>query len=180
MSIVIGIDLSLQRTGAAIIRSGTAETFTIPSKPEQDWRAFPERVDTIIARVVSLIPPGARSTVVIESPAYGAKGNALDRMFGGWWLAIDRLRHIADTIYKAAPSQVKRYATGNGNAGKDEVLSATIRLYPESEHRTNDEADALVLAAIGAAIIGEPYGRPLTAQQKQIVADIRDGKTRKK
>jgi Holliday junction resolvasome RuvABC endonuclease subunit len=42
-----------------------------------------------------------------------------------------------------------QYATGKGNAQKDHVLAAAIRLWPDVAITGNDTADALILAAIG-------------------------------
>ena len=54
------------------------------------------------------------------------------------------------------PSCRAKYATGKGNAGKDEVLLAASRRYPHAPIVGNDDADAVVLAAIGARLLGEP------------------------
>ena len=57
-----------------------------------------------------------------------------------------------------APTTLKKYATGTGLGGKDEVLLAAERalghLCPVA---TNDQADALWLAAMGC----HQYGHPL-------------------
>ena len=49
-----------------------------------------------------------------------------------------------------------KYATGRGNAGKDEVLLAVSRRYPHAPIVNNDQADAVALAAMGARLLGEP------------------------
>ena len=59
-------------------------------------------------------------------------------------------------VLPVPPSCRAKYATGKGNAGKDEVLLAVARRYPHAPVGGNDEADALVLAAMGARLLGEP------------------------
>ena len=54
------------------------------------------------------------------------------------------------------------YGTGKGNAGKDEVMLATARRYTnQAEVANNDQADALVLAAMGARHLGAPIEESL-------------------
>jgi crossover junction endodeoxyribonuclease RuvC len=59
-------------------------------------------------------------------------------------------------VVEVAPALLKKYATGKGNAGKDEVLAAAIRRYPMANITCNDIGDAVVLAAMGARHLGEP------------------------
>ena len=59
-------------------------------------------------------------------------------------------------VLPVPPAVRAKYATGKGNAGKDEVLLAASRRYPHAPIVGNDDADAVVLAAIGARMLGEP------------------------
>ena len=54
------------------------------------------------------------------------------------------------------PTARAKYGTGKGNAAKDAVLAAVIRRYPAVDVTGNDEADALILAAMGARHLGIP------------------------
>ena len=177
---ILAIDFSLTNTGVAVIEDGEASTFRVTSKPEQHWWEFPDRVASIISNVfihARLSDPDP--VVIIESPAYMARSSSMDKMLGGWWLAVDQVQvghGVTGPILKATPTQVKKFATGNGNAGKDEVLAAVIRRYPDVNVATNDEADALTLAAIGAAVMGEPFNGGLADYQRKIVDDVRRGK----
>jgi crossover junction endodeoxyribonuclease RuvC len=58
-----------------------------------------------------------------------------------------------------SPSQLKTYALGKGSGkgtDKDWVLAAVVRRYLEVAIAGNDEADALVLAAMAADHYGHP------------------------
>ncbi|MEV8338498.1 hypothetical protein [Leucobacter sp. NPDC077196] len=181
---ILGIDFSLTATGVCAISEGEAECFTVVSKPEPYWWLFPERVEEIADRIMNWANAGGFSpTVVVESPAYMSKGSGLDRMFGGWWLLIDKLQTAHDVeppILKVAPAQLKKFVTGKGNAGKDEMNFAIARRYPDVDVTNNNEGDALGLATIGAAVMGEPFTGVLTKYQQEIVDAVRAGGKDKK
>ena len=59
-------------------------------------------------------------------------------------------------VAEVAPALLKKYATGKGNAAKDEVLASVVRRYPQVDISGNDISDALVLAAMGARQLRTP------------------------
>ncbi|MEV8339242.1 hypothetical protein [Leucobacter sp. NPDC077196] len=175
---ILGIDFSLTATGVCAIEDSAAECITIRSKKEDGWWEFPSRVENIACAVDlwrnPLGLPGP-AQLVIETPAFAAKSASLDRMFGGWWMFVATI--MRDCLYEppllVTPSQVKKFATGKGNAGKDEVMLAVSRRYPAVEVTDNNQTDALVLAAIGAAVMGEPFSDSLTKGQQEVVEAVR-------
>ena len=112
----------------------------------------------------------------IETPSFGSKGQ-LDRLYSGWWGVIDELMRWGGwpPPLRVAPSQVKKFATGKGNTGKDEVMLAVARRFPDVNVSNNNETDALVLAAIAAAVHGEPFAGTLTKYQQEVVDAVRAG-----
>lgn len=175
---VVGIDFSLTSTGVCAITDGDAECITIKSSKEEHWASFPARVKAIAIGVDAWLGEDRRGALIaIESPAYAATSSALDKMFGGWWLMVDALDSLGyDVPLKVAPTQVKKFATGKGNAPKDTVLASVIRRFPDVDVNGNDQADALILAAIAAACIGEPFNAGITKVQQEIVDAVRDGR----
>jgi len=174
---ILGIDFSLTATGVCAITDGEAESITIRSVKEEHWFDFPKRVTGIAFDIEEWV--GDRDPyVILESPAFAAKSSSLDRMFGGWWLLLDVLTTTCsfDPPLLVTPSQVKKFATGKGNAGKDEVMLATARRYPDVVIGNNNEADALTIAAIGAAAYEEPFTSTLTKYQQEVVEAVRAGK----
>lgn len=173
---IVGVDFSLTSTGVCAITDGEAECITIRSKKEESWWEFPHRVAQIASEILNWVGGGEplpEIQFVIETPAFMAKSSTLDKMFGGWWMLIDYLRAYSESDQpplRVTPQQVKKYATGKGNANKDEVLAAVIRRYPDIDVNGNDQADALVLAAIGAGAFGEPFEHPNKYQQEVIEA----------
>lgn len=59
-------------------------------------------------------------------------------------------------------STLKKFATGKGNANKNEVVDAVARRWPDIPTRGNDnKADAGVLMVIASYLDGSPYGAPI-------------------
>lgn len=157
MTNFIGIDWSLTGCGVAAYVDGEWDRCTIKSKPDDGTpEGFLARVDSIAAQIVSWADPAARDIWAIEGPSLGARGSAVDRMFGGWWLTMAALTAHHGTPWVFAPSSVKKVATGSGAAGKDEVLLSTERRLPEADVRNNNESDAVWLAVCASITHGEP------------------------
>lgn len=159
--IVFGIDPSLTSTGVAFV--DTADRLTVGVGRVQSkggradsWPVRATRLGRLADRVAAETPAGAR-LAVIEAPSLAQRnaGAAHDRA-GLWWGIYHRLTAAGVPVLPVPPSCRAKYATGKGNAGKDEVLLAVARRYPHAPVGGNDEADALVLAAMGARLLGEP------------------------
>ncbi len=97
-------------------------------------------------------------TIGIEGPSLSPHRTGRDHERAGlWWRLLTRATMYADAdVVVIAPKQRAKYATGNGNATKDQVLIAVTRRYPQFTGTTNDEADALVIAAMLARLDGHP------------------------
>lgn len=162
MSIVIGIDPSLTSTGIAML--DTQDRLDIPTctigssgKRNDGWPTRLGRIEAITTSIRNLIPASA-DLAVMEAPSLGQtrQGGHFDR-HGLWWSIYQDLTHVACLpVLVVPPAARAKYATGKGNAGKDEVLLAVARRYPQAEVVNNDEADATILAAIGARILDDP------------------------
>lgn len=161
---VVGIDISLTSTGMCSIRDGNVSVWTVPSRPlgtTLDARA--ERLDQISKKIAAgcLVDDLRRwnlDLVVIEAPSLGQsrQGGTHDRS-GLWWLVVDCLRRMGATVVEVPPACRAKYAAGKGNATKDAVMLAVARRYDGlCLVSGNDEADALVLAAMGARHLGRP------------------------
>lgn len=160
----VGLDLSLTATGIAVIEhrpSGlSVDLHSVGSKGHKGdtLKGRHARLDDLRDRIMRHVD-GA-DLVVIEGPSFGAQrqGGTHDRA-GLWWMVMDAL-HLWDTgaaaVAEVPPATLKKYLTGKGNAGKDEVLLAVARRYADIDVRTNDQADALGLAAMGARHLGHP------------------------
>jgi crossover junction endodeoxyribonuclease RuvC len=153
---VVGLDLSLTCTGVAVATQNGAITDRITSKPTPNATLADRavRIGLITARVVDFVR-GA-DLVIIEGPTYATSTGSQHDRSGLWWLVVNRLIAGTMPVVEVSPTTRCRYATGRGNASKDDVLSAVIRRYPHIDVNGNDEADALILAAMGARHLGHP------------------------
>ena len=168
MTLVVGLDLSLTSSGVAII-GWPGPAMATPYAHVSRVRSKGTRGDTLQDRHARLrmlaqaIIDEARGAalVVVEQPAFSAVGGSHHDRSGLWWLVVGRLLSREIPVVEVTPGQLKKYATGSGVAGKDAVLAAVVRRYPCVDVGNNDEADALVLAAIGARRLGFPLEESL-------------------
>ncbi|GEL48081.1 hypothetical protein CHO01_31970 [Cellulomonas hominis] len=155
---VVGLDLSLTSTGVALI----AHDLSVRTVLEKSKGT---RADTITARRARLRDLADRvlarctgaTLAAIEAPAYSqAAGAGSHDRSGLWWLVVDGLVSAGVPVIQISPSSRPTYATGKGNSGKDAVIIAVTRRYWGVEIADNNEADALVLGAMGARLLGRP------------------------
>lgn len=166
----VGLDLSLTSTGVALIHDGHATVTRITSTGRKGATTAEtaDRIDRIIHDILHALPPLEHCRVAVEGPSFASTGSAAHVLGGLWWAVRAHLSSV--DVIVVPPSTVKKYATGKGNAGKDEVLAAVVRRYLDVEVRGNDEADALVLAAIAARLNGDPIDPALPADHFSTIA----------
>ncbi|MGW0052067.1 hypothetical protein [Nocardia nova] len=160
---VVGLDLSLTSTGIAVTKPGDPAIWcgTVKSAGAvgATWQQRYRRMTNIVGRILPAIPDGA--LVVMEAPSYGSTtGHQHDRS-GLWWMVYDLLAGTTRTVVPVPPNSRAKYGTGKGNSGKDAVLAAAIRRYADVQISGNDEADAVILTAMGCRLIGKPIDDPM-------------------
>lgn len=165
---VVGVDLSLDATGIAfsdgrlMLHGETGLTGRVLADRAIDLRWL--AVDLFYAIAYGCIV-GRRvadddalpALVLIETPALSrARGGVFERGYV-WFEVVRRLVDQQVPVVGVDPGQIKQYATGKGNAAKGAVIDACARRFPAFETRGDDNlADATVLAAIGADLLGLP------------------------
>lgn len=172
MTAIVGLDLSLTSTGIAVHMNGETVTHRIQSKPRptgppdakskgkptQTHRDKANRMGNIRDDVRALVPFG--SIVYLEGPSYASVGAASHDIAGNWWMLLNELLFTwGCDVFVVSPAQRCQYATGKGagpDAGKDRVLAAAIRRYPDLDITGNDIADAVILMALGCRHQGAP------------------------
>lgn len=152
--ISVGIDLSLTGTGVAIFGAGGWSTTLIRSKgaAAASLAERAERLERIADQVLQLVPLDALA--VIEQPAYSKTMGSMHDRSGLWWSIVGRLHADGVAVAEVPPSTLKKFATGAGNAGKDAVIAAVVRRFPDLDVIDNNVADAVFLAAMGARQLG--------------------------
>lgn len=191
MTRVVGLDISLSSTGFADIQSIGPEyslvsmaVRTEPVNGNPTLRQRHERARDIEDQIVRRMFDGpVPDLVVIEAPAYGAKfGDPHDRS-GLWWGIADRMMRDGLLVVEVSPGQVKLYATGSGSLrGATKVTKAMVVTAVNTRYRfgpillrvsDNDQADAIVLAAIGARLLGYPIDPHIPAPNLRALTKIR-------
>ena len=160
MSGILGIDWSMTGTGLAWVSldSGVTDTCTIRTWPDDGTvESIARRITHIADQIEAWGDLHSDDLVVIEGPVTHAPSAHRSKLLGGWWATAGRLAPLTDDpIHVVSPKTRAKYATGNGNAGKKAVLEAVRANYPRFTIRNDNEADAVVLAAIGARSLGHP------------------------
>src|SRR5687768_2777420 len=130
---VVGLDLSLTSTGVA---RADGSTFTVRSK----LRGMP-RIHEIWTQLAQQAL-GSTFLTVIEGYSMGtARQNSHAHALGELGGVIRyQLWHVNFLWVDVPPAILKRFATGKGNASKEEVLVAAVRRLGY-EGSSNDEAD---------------------------------------
>ena len=186
MNLISRIDPSLTSTGIVVLRDGKVElAVTTKNKPALGTI---DRVRLIYERIVCVaesLTDGkqwqAPDLIVIEGFSYGSKGRSVfDIAYLGWRIReeLERLR-TEDNIpwLEVPPSQLKKFATGQGNANKEIILQQVYKRWGV-EFSDNNQADAYVLAQIGRAYLGGMDD--LTAFQQEVIANLKGEKPKKK
>lgn len=169
---VVGLDLSMTQTGMAMFHHDEIEipktaVVSTRGKKDETWESRDSRLTYIVDRIEEWIMANRRGVltgIYVEGPSYGSTtGHQHDRS-GLWWRVYDRMSDHAP-VYVIQPQTRAKYATGSGSASKDKVLAATVRQFLAVDVDSNDIADALQLAAMGAREQGWPVDgdKPNTA-----------------
>jgi crossover junction endodeoxyribonuclease RuvC len=149
VSTVLGIDPSLTATAICRIESGC------PPKIEMS-RTKPTGQDALaklarMRRQAEFACAFAEETdvVLIEAPSLASAGRATRDLAGLWWIMFGALAQHGYPIGVVAPSVLKKWTTGAGNADKFRVGQHIAKRWPDVELLGDDQSDALVLASIG-------------------------------
>lgn len=174
MGSIIGLDLSLTGAGVAIIREEVADPalsarsrfevhrYGYGLKADATLLDRGQRINHTANKVVSEVLRSSPELVMIEDMPYGATGAGTIDRGALWWRVVIDLQVMQVPIVQVNVSSLKIYATGKGNKiGKDEVMLAIARRYPDAPISSNDEADAFGLAAMGARLLGRPLEESL-------------------
>jgi len=165
---ICGVDASLTSTGIGSFEDGNIVTEAIQSQLKG-----PERLISIREGVRHIVK--GSDLVLLEGYAYskgdkahqiGELGGVLRVMF--WKMDLK--------VIEVAPSALKKFATGKGNAKKEDIAVAIYKRWGR-EFKTNDEADAFVLTQIGMAYMNRVNG--LTAFQREVIDGLKKEKKAK-
>jgi hypothetical protein len=149
---VAGIDISLTGTGVATL-GGTTCIRTKGRRADSitDRRTRQKHiVDTALTEI------GAVDLACVEGPSHASMGQAGHHDLSGlWWAIVGALVDRGIPVAVIPPMSRAKYATGKGNSRKAAVLAAAQHRYGAVLSNDN-EADALILRAMGLHWLGQP------------------------
>lgn len=148
---VAGIDVSLTSTGVATL--GGTRAIVTKGRRADTIAQRNTRMGRIIDEVLNEV--GWVDLAVIEGPSHHSVGGHVWDRGGLWWRIVAALCGRSIPLAVVPPMCRAKYATGKGNARKAVVLDAAQRRYG-AICETDDEADALVLRAMGLDWLGFP------------------------
>jgi len=167
MQLYLGVDQSLQRPGLALVAPDGTVVHTATTRVGEKVRGA-KRLTAIYRFVVDALT--ARNAIVLHAALEGPSLDSVHREFdlgeasGVVRLALYHLKAVEPLV--VAPSQLKLFAAGRGDADKDEVLNAVNQQWGTALTDDN-EADAVVLAQIARA--AHQRTRCSTRKQAEVV-----------
>lgn len=167
--IIAGIDPSLSRTAIVTgdLRSSSATILGGPPQGTAIYERF-ARYKELADDTLKVI--GKARWVFIEGYSYGSKGRATVTLgeYGGYLRGMLLARDIE--VIEVAPSMLKKFVTGKGNAGKPKFMVTAAKLW-EVDFDGEDEYFAYALFRLGLAYLRhEP---PARRWQGDVVATLR-------
>ena len=161
--LALGIDLSLTGTGLSVV-AGDKLHFSECYKPKV--KTGPGRLIEIEHKVSENIVGYNPEIICIEGYSFGSKGRGVFQTgeLGGVIRVL--LHKMGIKWLEIPPSQVKKFAAGMGNCGKDVILQQVYKRWG-MEFKTSHEADAFVLAKIGTILLG--HKEKLTQKQEEVI-----------
>lgn len=132
--VVMGIDQSLTCTGYVILRDGKVIRGSIRTKPDANYPQFRghiKRSKHIFNELLKVAQDNGVTHIIFESPALGAKGNAVMSMPLLLGLLLGSFNQRAYSTEILEPKALKKYATGKGNADKQAVYDAIAADNPD-------------------------------------------------
>lgn len=167
--IALGIDLSLTHTGLAVLSDGRLHSKkSIRSKPTGKRPINEiERIEHISVQIAEVIDQVKPDIAAIEGIAFMAsKTTALAQLSALNYFVRRELMKRQIPFVIVAPSSLKKFVTGKGNAQKDEVMLSIFKRWGVSITDDN-EADAYALAHVALAITDNGY--KISGKQKSVI-----------
>lgn len=190
--IIVGLDLSLTAPGVASLNPGDSMTFgtlkpkalSTPAAPlhvtdktsrDEDARLIQlaDQVIEYVATATSSDEDMLPSLIVIEGLGFASQTSSAMTRAGLHFLVRTRLRSFTWAhVQIVAPSTLKKFVTGKGNSEKSLMLREVYKRW-KCDCTDDNQADAVGLAYIGAALVGEWECE--TQAQREVIALLKNG-----
>lgn len=148
MTIILGIDPGLQRTGWGVIRtSGNSLHFVAAGVIRtHTGEALAERLASQHRELVEVIKTYQPDTAAIENTFVNVNGAATLKLGQARGALLLGLSLAGLTVAEYAPNLVKKSLVGSGHADKTQVAMMVKTLLPKCDAKAADATDALAIA----------------------------------
>ena len=173
MTTVIGLDISLTKTGIAVVKADglVLHSGLIKSKPTGDTpkdevirltgicRQIFEQLDKTLGK-------SKPDLVMIENFAFMARNTtALTQIAGVSYMIRAELVKRNWPFILVAPTSLKKFVTGKGNADKNQMMMMIFKDYT-FESLDDNTADSYALAVCGLALLGKELHKTIEPQRE--------------
>lgn len=172
--ISVGLDLSLTKTGFAIVNdegvvlsSGIIKSKPGGDHPIDETQRIVKIAEEVMQTIDGALPKTNPSIVCIEGLAFLAKGTSLVQLAGLNYLIRVLLNQFDWPFCIIAPMSLKKFITGSGKGDKDQMQMAVYKNYGH-ESLDNNECDAYALSVCGLALLGKPLKKMIKPQEEVI------------
>lgn len=142
----VGIDLST-KTGFVAINQESK--ILLAEEIQGDSNKDPKRMVSLTEKILQRLD--AKDKIIIEGFSYGSRGRGMSFQFGLGHYVRNELYKFGFDYEIVTPGQLKKFATGKGNASKDNMILPIYKKWG-FEHESDNVRDAFVLAKIGQAL----------------------------
>ena len=167
----IGLDMSATASGVVILQeNGTASPevcFVEEIKPTTTGMI---RARQVVTRVMEIIHVTKPDKIVVEGYSLGKNMNSTIPLVEIGGLLRFMLHLDGIPWFDPRASEVKKFATGKGNAPKDQVMMWVLKRWGFTSE-TNNIADAYALAAMGLAQANRLPG--ITKEMRAVVGSLK-------
>lgn len=149
---VVGIDLSISRTGIGVITEGRTVATSLKVDALTANATYAERykrLEYAADWVETCLLGDQPLMIVLESMLLASNSPGTFERAGLWWIVLGVCLRMCPSVALVHPKTRANWATGSGAADKDAVKAAVELMYP-TVAKNHDEADALVLASMGS------------------------------
>jgi Holliday junction resolvasome RuvABC endonuclease subunit len=126
-----------------------------------------ERLEMITAQVLSLTCDLEEPVVFMEGFSFGSQGKGVVERAGLAYLVRHSLWRLGISYCLVPPKSLKKYATGRGDCGKDEMIGAAIRRFGYEGVSNNNAVDAFLLWHCAQEHLGRPLVQVPVVQAEQ-------------
>ena len=169
---ILGIDPSMTSTGIVLLKNGELQwAYVLRTSPTKMWHGEYGELERLMW-IVDHIPVNGIDYVAMEGVAMMSRNTtALVQLSGLNYLIRKNLIDNSVGFKIIPPTVLKKFATGKGNAKKEEIIEVVNKKY-KKDIKDDNACDAFILALIGDALMGGKTR--LNKEQKKIIKTIQN------